>query len=298
MKTITQKSKRFHYFPDYNEWLDTLDKGKMEQNCKANYMVLTPSNFKRLVDPDDQREWCGGVNFDEAKEKALRGVEISPETLEIKDSITNKISEQYENTFAWDVTGESVDVGAFLSNEPECMLTTREEAVAKPTATIFYNCGVSGGVKADTLQFRGLAILALVDTLASIGYAVELYIGDMFRNGGWLKGGVIIKLLDSSHPYDPQLVSFALSSPAMLRKLLFGYYLTIDKDTANHWGVDGGYGYPDTLDKLPEEITDGLNVNTESGLALTEGDLAGLQIGDMESAISWVQSQINRLTKN
>ena len=77
---------------------------------------------------DDHRdEWCGGTDWDGAVGMGRQGwSDELDSTLELAESaVTMADKDHMTDSFndpVWDVTGSSVDVGAYLAGTPECMV--------------------------------------------------------------------------------------------------------------------------------------------------------------------------------
>lgn len=288
-----------HYFESLEEFLPHVS----YESVKAAYDKFGDSWRVELGKWDNPRDsdtrWAGGLTQHAAYKLAKEGMSMDAEALEIRDTINTAVKPMLGDMFTWDVTGSMVDVGAFLSGEPECMLTTREDVTrARKVVNIVYNVCVSANVDAKTIRLRGLAMMALVDSLESTHrFRVNLYFAcasGMSRNSDDANGALVVRLLDPSHRYDPQAVGFALTHPCMFRRCCFNYWNTLSREHADIWGVDNwGYGYPATLRKLPEEIED------SESFAATECLHSGVQnmyeVHDMPSAIKWVKTQMARL---
>jgi hypothetical protein len=124
-----------------------------------------------------------------------------------------------------DVTGACVDIGAFLSGEPECMMDFVMEPVSTHGKVITVLCGVTVNADSsgDDIRRRGAAICALVESLTMMGHSVRVIAEFSCANlyeGGTLSQTVTIK--SATDPMDIDQVMFALAHPAMLRRVFFG----------------------------------------------------------------------------
>lgn len=246
--------------------------------------------------------WAGGISYETAHKLATEGQPVEPEALEIRDSLTTSVETIREQAFAWDVAGDAVDVGAFMSGEPECMLTTQEQEVqAKKTVNIVYYFDASGSVPAEYLRMQGIAMMALVDAIQNTGqYVINFWFCNSTTPffGAKAKGAILAKLIDQAHPYDPQALSFAISHPAMLRHICFQYYLQLSHEEGGQWiNHNGtGLGFPCECRSFPPELELDMDA-TFTGEAWLLGKKDISQIRNKESAMEWVQKQLNKLIK-
>lgn len=80
-----------------------------------------------------------------------------------------------DEDFKMDVEGFAYDMGAVVSGEPECCINTGAPKT-KPYMKIFIDIGYNGGVSADTIANRGVAICQLISNLLSQGYILDIYV--------------------------------------------------------------------------------------------------------------------------
>jgi hypothetical protein len=85
---------------------------------------------------------------------------------------------------AYDVAGGAVDVGRFVSGEPECMISYPLEAYrAAPVITIV-SCMSLGFVSRQEVLAQGRAVVALVRAIEATGHKVELWSDNVTTFGG------------------------------------------------------------------------------------------------------------------
>lgn len=75
-----------------------------------------------------------------------------------------------------DVTGECVDIGAYLTGMPECFIR-RHPQPEKPHIKVVVNMSFSSSVSQTSINNRGAGIVSLVDELQDRGYHVNLILG-------------------------------------------------------------------------------------------------------------------------
>jgi hypothetical protein len=119
-----------------------------------------------------------------------------------------------------------VDVGRFLSGEPECFGTEIADggSISRPVVKIVANLAASGAVTPQSLFIRGAAIVAAIDILEALGRRVEAWVahGSARSKGSDSQSHethVLVKRADQ--PLDVDRLAFAVAHPACLRRLCF-----------------------------------------------------------------------------
>lgn len=126
--------------------------------------------------------------------------------------------------YAYDVSGQWVDVGLHLSGEPECFgVETQDSSVLnQPVVKLVFNAAASAAVGSDSLIARGVAAVAAIDILEATGRRVEVWlVKGGLRKRGTATNTIRVLLKRADQPVDVDRVSFALACPACLRRLLF-----------------------------------------------------------------------------
>ena len=80
-----------------------------------------------------------------------------------------------DEDFKMDVEGFAYDMGAVVSGEPECCINSGAPK-SKPYLKIFVDIGYCGGVDADIIANRGVAVCQLISNLLSQGYILDIYV--------------------------------------------------------------------------------------------------------------------------
>ena len=179
---------------------------------------------------------CGGVSWDEAKRLAQRGWqeglnEIHKYVADMSPIIAEHVFRPYPvNT----VNGFAVDVGAFLSNNPECFFNRIYEETKAPGKVLKLVCSISfsWSITPQVIIQRGAMICALIDAIEYAGNRVEVVCNwsassscdASSREGsnkekGWFETSVVVK--KAGQPLDMCTLAFCLAHPAMLRRIMF-----------------------------------------------------------------------------
>ena len=141
------------------------------------------------------------------------------------------------------IHGFAVDVGAYLSNLPDCFIDREFEKRNYPGRlfTLVVSCSYSWSVSTDVIIQRGAMICALVDAMEYAGHRVEVICNDTSTiYGGDYKNEVDVVLKKHDQALDLSQLAFCLAHPAMLRRIMFSI------NELSGWAdlSRGNYGFP------------------------------------------------------
>jgi hypothetical protein len=197
--------------------------------------------------------WFGeGQSFDDAKKLALQGWENGRKLLDqystaIRQHVCSKIVRPVP---LWDVTGDFVDIGCFMSGVPECMVRTEEEEAPAGFGRIVrvsLNTGASSNVSPEAMMGRGAAVLALVDALELAGRRCEVWLHTCHEGSAGEKSQLEMKvpLKAAGDPVDLETLAFALAHPATNRRFRFANVENDPDEAIVKWyGTNASYGHP------------------------------------------------------
>lgn len=253
-----------------------------------------PKPESRATHKDD---WQGG-SWEEAVQLAVDGW---PLALEEADVTVTQLRENagLSHTVTvleptWDVTGAEVDVGAYLSGVPECMVDAvpREVSRRGKVVTFLIPAGYTHKIGHDVIINRGLALATLCAAIIDAGHSVEIWSG----NAGWvtvqkaeLRYCGVARVIAAGEPFDVGRLIFAVAHPAMLRRLWFGVWDAQSPEVARVKQAND-YGYaPYTCKEtdLPAEISDPYVLPY-----LSEEDR---QWDDLPTALAWSRAKFAEL---
>lgn len=237
--------------------------------------------------------WSGGTSWEQAKQLAIEGWKEGLEEVEkyrakLAPFITDKILRPLQ---VYSVSGYSVDVGAYLSNDPECFISRVYEERNYPGKIFKIVCSISfsAAIEPQTIIQRGAMICALVDALEFAGHRAEVICNfsaareQYYRDGGNKQYGwfeVDVKVKPSDQPVELSSLAFCLAHPSMLRRITFSAAELVGwSDYAR------AYGYPseatDKGDIYIKEIFSGIVPDDKAiNWVLTELEKMGI---DLES---------------
>lgn len=231
--------------------------------------------------------WSGGLDWNESKRLALEGwqkglIEVDKFQARVNDIIANKIV-RHRPVYA--VAGYCIDIGNYLSNNPECFITNEYDENNQKGKIITIVCSISfsAAISPETIIQRGAMICAFVDAIEYAGYRAEIICNDAssksvsYRDGfdkerGWFEVDVTIK--KANQALNRIELAFCLAHPAMLRRILFS---VAEIEGWSDYATD--YGYPSKA--------------TNKGDIYIEEVFSGVVSDD--EAINWIVSKLKKL---
>ena len=233
METRKQGQETFHVFEGMEDLLEVAERPS-----------LTEHDNGREVS-EERTKWSASKNLGEAigfarygEPKTLAAVEKASLTLrnELPD-----LREKYEWQPRFAEAGDDVDVGLYLSGEPECF---SEFSQARQTGSRIARVCVQGSASAKftpkELARQGQSALATVDALEAAGVRVELVWGLGFR-AGKRRCFYEVTLKRAEEALDLSRLAFA-AHPSALRRLGFALLdATVKGKERKEFGA--GYGY-------------------------------------------------------
>lgn len=148
-------------------------------------------------------------------------------------------SEQTKTNIQYDVTGDYLDVGAFMQGTPECFASMELLPSDKPELNIYASVSVSAGISPEIIKTRGVAIASLIEQLKH-DYFVNLWFefASNYNHGHYYKFKVPVENVTSFNQ-----LAFYAAHAGMLRR----FCLAIMEYTENNKKIYG-YGEPLSVD--------------------------------------------------
>lgn len=201
----------------------------------------------RAVKHDDgyDTQWHGNTNnVGEALEIAQRGwQEVRPKVDQARSEIMGKVRNfvNLDTTPTWHVAGGVVDMGEFMTGNPECMITfpVTEQSTMKRSLRLVLDPGGNAGVNANELATRGAAVATLLEVLQLMGFSLEVMIASPVR--GTINGKIytpVIKANEAGSLVDIDNLMFACGHPAMLRRMIFTERLQHSRNMGSSVALD------------------------------------------------------------
>lgn len=238
------------YFDSYESFIRQASKAGELENRKASTK-------------DSSNRWDMGAGWAGTLELAKRGW---PEGLKRIQKAAELLKlpvgeKSYEPRQVLAVSGDEVDVGLYLSGEPECMhdYEMLETPSFGKVAKIIVNLSASWQVSAETMFQRGAAAVLLIDALEQSGIRCEVWAlpkcssnkGESVKRGSRKESLVVhVCVKQADDPVELDRLAFMLAHPAAFRRLGFRM---MEQEPAKSWaGRNTHTGYGCTME-LPKE---------------------------------------------
>jgi hypothetical protein len=190
---------------------------------------------------------------------------------------------------SYDASGDEVDVGRYLDGDPDNMIVYHLQPAPRHgrVVTLQVDVGAEWDIPCAEIRSHGAAAFGLADALRARGLGLDVYVTARMvppsRRGHdfWQ---MVVKVQSSEAPFDASRVEFAVTHPAMLRRLGFSL-AELETDHIRRlfqFGAslgDGIYGVPQPR-RLPDVD---VYLPREERLAAHGG------------AKGWIESQLERI---
>ena len=232
----------------------------LEQLAEAAKRRMT-ANTDADIQPYGKR-WCLSTSFDQALRMASTGwTEQLQPALDLAYEAVSMCEREHDvmtPVMTFDVSGDFVDIGRYLSHEPECMVDFPLETVSKVGKVITICVGgfYSYAMDAPALVHRGQVITALCIALTRLGHNVEIW-SDIAGKGHDERTKYSIRTLIKgvNDEIDPAKILMAFAHPLMFRRYGFAVMDGFPKPFAHNVGAQGGYY--STLDEIRQDLPEG-----------------------------------------
>ncbi|WP_433475145.1 DUF7192 family protein [Spirillospora sp. CA-142024] len=206
-------------------------------------------------------EWAG-ASWDETMLLARDGwttvlPEVDAEVAELRERVKDEVLTT-ALVPAWDVTGSEVDIGAYLSGEPECMVDAVPQRISARGRVVTFL--VPAGLVTDTphsaVHNRGTALAALCSSIIASGHSVEIWSGFCPYVSETERYASVARVISAAEPLDMGRLMFVLAHPAMLRRLWLAVWDSAEQPVAFRMWKEF-YGWP-PYDCHPEDLPEGI----------------------------------------
>jgi hypothetical protein len=207
-------------------------------------------------------EWAG-ASWEEALRLAKDGwttvlPEVDAEVAELRERVVDEVLTT-ALVPTWDVTGSEVDVGAYLSGEPECMVDAVPQRISAHgrVVTFLVPAGYVNTTPHSAVHNRGVALAALCSSITASGHSVEIWSGFCPYVSATDRFASVARVVSAAEPLDMGRLMFVMAHPALLRRLWFAVWDSADEPVARRM-YDARYGQPPNgcyAEDLPEGVT-------------------------------------------
>lgn len=229
-------------FEDLDEVINFVE-GTKDKVCALQDAYGNPVNTL-TADGNDRLDAGDGITYKEAAHMARvgwrDGLDRSQgllEDIESKFFHGKRIVPRQE----YAVANGMPDIGAFLSNDPECFLSkVPEERFGQGKIARLRVCiGADAKVHPKSILTRGICVIAAIDALEKAGIATEVdAIMPGFAISPKLWVNVEIPLKKSNYVADDDRIAFCVGHPAFLRRYGFRIMQLMACTSRNTLGVD------------------------------------------------------------
>ena len=251
------------------------------------------TELNHSVDAEHKDSRAKDFNGNQTFEDAMRGLRSGrPETVAKSDKL---LQQMQGDTIELDVpnwehavAGFIPCVPSYLAGSPESMRRPVQTSSDRSPIRVFASVCLSASFKADKIQKRGIALLALCRKL-QMARPVELWIfADL--HGGDAEDGTgncaipVVKI--ETMPLDLTTATYAMTDAGFLRQLCFAW--------GHQHGFDGTWAWGSN------PIRDGYQERLKQVLKISDNDLliAGTHTNDRLASdpVGFINEQVNRLT--
>jgi hypothetical protein len=215
---------------DFNSWTELVD-----------YAALKPKTFCK-TSRDSSIGWAGSSFADALNMVRYGWHDAGLTAVNLSSAYFTKLSGmvKHEN-ITYDVTGDCLDVAAYVSGEPEYWQKFEDSFENGPgdVIRIVYNGFFSSGIDGEVIQARGAALVALIQLLEFSGKRTEIVYHVPFTDRMHFRA----TLKASGDELDVSRLMFAVAHQAMFRRIAFSLYEQHPKEHSS------SYGQPYELDK-------------------------------------------------
>lgn len=239
-------------------------------------------------------DWYGTATFEDAVELARHGwsegrTEVDSLIDELVGSLVDQLTESFVSVH--DVEGGAVDVAAFLTGEPECMIRfdITEESAQREVVKILVSGFNTWNLDSRIIRNRGIAVCALLDLISRAGKSIELWVETCSASSG--RGNSLhselVKVKDAASYLDVNQVMYAMAHESLFRRIHAAAGEQEPERIRNTFGYyAGGFlGYrhsPIMADELGAQI-------------VVEEIRDTRPFNDVRGMIEWVKSQLQTL---
>lgn len=247
----------------------------------AQYAETFAGQYGTAVWSDYMSDWFFGTDdprseYQEAFKMAAEGWNFYLErSLALTDKVIDEIKDETTKDWVptWDVSGSVVDMGMYVTGEPECMIDFPPTEISKVgrVVTLCVSLSVSAMMDADMMVRRGVVINALTEILAQRGLGTEVWADISYQGSAGYSHSQRILLKGTNDTIDHSRILYALANPSMFRVLSFAAAFGLPGMWRKTCSVGSTYGM---VGRTIQDLEDGtLYLGTRSGSFDMESDL-------------------------
>ena len=195
------------------------------------------------------------------------------------------------------VRGMNINIVAAMAGSPTPFVgrfPTGTKDKGQKIVRIAVNMATSAGVSGDTMQGKGAAILALVDTLQRMGKSVELTLLKALQPCGASVPPVMLKwnLLPLGARLSTDQLAFSLVSPACARRFFFAMLEHLPSDLVD--GYRSGYGMPASINVNFPDIAKQYDIVVDSNCYIDDNGRQRVEWTSADSQVAFVKNELRK----
>ena len=211
----------------------------------------------KVLAGDYRRNFYGVSSGRQAVKLARDGVPIVDAMAGVDVSALSSVRDML--SIRYDVSGGQVDVGRYLTGEPECMWDFVDESNrTNRVITIVSNLTSPARVSTAAFERRGRQVVALINAIDQAGFQVELWTeaiaSEKMEKSSFGMGsddpgrtvGCKVRVKTAGQVFDPQQVMFTMSHPAWYRVFNFEAWDTVPEPWSSALSMGFGKGFART----------------------------------------------------
>lgn len=221
MKTITEVAlpggRAIQYYCD-NYWEFLQDASREPIQPISPYQTLRASRDNDNNDSD----FSGVHSFEEAMTLAKYGWKDSQ--IITKAKIDLPFQESKMQPHYYDVAGSIVDIERFISGDPECMIEFVPTDTIRKVLKVYIHIGYNCNIKKEVAQYRGAAIMHMIDALEHHGYSLDVFAHSLTERthmNPYQYLNIVVGLKGAGYQVNRDILAFALCHSAFFRRLNF-----------------------------------------------------------------------------
>lgn len=256
----------------------TIRKWTMEEALER--AVMPPPTYAASR---ERRAGWAGPEFDDAIRMAAEGDPKNALGIDKHLGVLSRIRHANRSITRWGEAGSSVDVGQFMSGEPDCMMETVRARRPSPVLRIAVERAVPHTVSAEEMRATGASVLAVVEALRTAGIPSEIWV--TYSIAGWSGHTLSTQVLvqEAGRPINLDVLAFWVVNPASFRRIGFAVEEQEPEDVKSECGINsgGGYGHPVPTPKDDfDEVAPAFAHQASEWIREVLGRRAGVQVFD------------------
>ena len=194
-----------------------------------------PNDTHSDIISDQRTQFTGTKTFQDALSLAEYGWDNRKKVSQIANQLEVTSNAQIkQSTTTMAVAGSYVDIGTYMSGDPNCMVEFEEQDSPK-TIRVGFNISSSAETSKTAFHCRGAIVLALLAKLAESGYSTEIIVYESCASYEDHEHTDAFVLKASDSFMDEDSISFWCSHPSALRRLMFRMNECNDDATRVRW---------------------------------------------------------------